>query len=402
MRRRSVLQLAAASSLVGLAPEGANAATALPTGIVYVQTNARAAGANAILAYRRDVHGRLTPLWSSPFPTGGRGVGAHFVALGGYASDQNVIVDRSRRLLFTVNGGTNTIAVFRIGPTGALMPVPGSPFPCGGRNPVGVGIHGSILIVANKDADLRQSPDGRPSYTALKIRSDGNLAFMSGGKAWLPKGASPTQPLTKNAGSFVFGCQCHPGGSLDVLVAENGLARIGGDPIPPHAGALTESQRRPLGLWAHPGRRVLYVGLPVAGRLAVLSWDDAGRLTFLRSVPNAGIAICWLFGNRSGSRLYAADSDSRQISVYDTSDAANPVEIQTVTLKGKGFPKQMGIGPDGAFLHVLAEGAPPLLPSADALHVLRIDHAGLLREVSSSPTPLPIADGDRPQGVAVL
>lgn len=405
MRRRSILEFAAGVPLVGLlssAPAGA--ATVLPSGVVYVQTNARAGGANAVLAYRRDSAGRLSTLPGSPFRTGGTGFGDPQAGAGAFDSDQNVMIDRVRRLLFTVNGGSNTVAVFRIGPTGALTPVPGSPFPSGGRNPVGVGLRGDRLIVVNKDADLRQPTSGRPSYVALRIRSDGGLQPLANSTVTLPENASPTQPLTTNAGRFFFGCQFRGAGPIDVLsLGAGGLVRVGGVPVPVHGSVTSDQNRMPLGMWAHPTSRVLYVGLPNVSRLAVFSWDTNGRLTFLRSVASAGSAICWLIGNRSGSRLYGSDTGSREISVYDTSNAANPVEIQTVTLKGTGLPFQLTLSPDGGWLYVVAQRVSNARPtSANALHVLRVASNGRLTEVASSPTVLPIATGDRPQGVAAL
>jgi hypothetical protein len=40
-----------------------------------------------------------------------------------------VIVNRDHTLLFAVNGGSDTIAVFHINGDGTLTPVDGSPFP---------------------------------------------------------------------------------------------------------------------------------------------------------------------------------------------------------------------------------------------------------------------------------
>jgi DNA-binding beta-propeller fold protein YncE len=282
--------------------------------------------------------------------------------------------------------------------------VPGSPFPSGGRNPVGVGLRGDRLIVVNKDADLRQPSSGRPSYVALRIRSDGALEPLGNGTVLLAENASPTQPLTTNAGRFVFGCQFRGAGPIDVLtLGSNGLARVGGVPVPVHGRVTTDRNRMPLGMWAHPRSRILYVGLPNVSRLAVFSWDANGGLTFLRSVASAGSAICWLVGNRAGSRLYGSDTGSRQISVYDTGNAANPVEIQTVTLKGTGLPFQLTLSPDGGWLYVLSQRVATSRPtSANALHVLRVGSNGRLAEVAGSPTVLPIATGDRPQGVAAL
>jgi 6-phosphogluconolactonase (cycloisomerase 2 family) len=81
--------------------------------VVYTETNDVT---NAILAFRRDDTGRLTLLSGAPFPTGGKGVVDPSFKLGPLDTDQNVLIDHDRRLLFAVNSGSNSIAVFRIRP----------------------------------------------------------------------------------------------------------------------------------------------------------------------------------------------------------------------------------------------------------------------------------------------
>jgi 6-phosphogluconolactonase (cycloisomerase 2 family) len=100
-----------------------------PSGVVYVESNIGTPGGNSILAFRRDSQGELTSLPGSPFPTGGTGVFDTSLQLGPFDSDQNVIANPEHTLLFAVNSGSNTIAVFHIHENGSLSPVEGSPFP---------------------------------------------------------------------------------------------------------------------------------------------------------------------------------------------------------------------------------------------------------------------------------
>ena len=79
---------------------------------VYVESNDPAG--NAIFAFaRNDANGSLMPLPGSPFPAGGSGI-TFTTALGPFDSDQEVIVNPQHTLLFAVNGGSDTIAVFNI------------------------------------------------------------------------------------------------------------------------------------------------------------------------------------------------------------------------------------------------------------------------------------------------
>ena len=111
--------LGGASTSPATAQEAATVAAQgkLPDNVIYVESNDPTAGKNGILAYRRDGIGKLTPLAKSPFMTGGTGVFDASFKLGPFDSDQNLVIDRERRLLFAVNSGSNSIAVFRI-PTG--------------------------------------------------------------------------------------------------------------------------------------------------------------------------------------------------------------------------------------------------------------------------------------------
>ena len=123
--------------------------------VVYTETNDVA---NAILAFRRDDEGRLTLLPDAPFATGGKGVIDPSFKLGPFDTDQNVVVDHDRRLLFAVNSGSNSIAVFHIRPhDGTLEPLRGSPFSSGGVNPVSIGLRGNQIVIINQNLDPAQN-----------------------------------------------------------------------------------------------------------------------------------------------------------------------------------------------------------------------------------------------------
>ena len=99
--------------LSGLAtPPRAAAQQPQARNIVYVESDDPAG--NAIFAFTRGQGGQLSPLPGSPFSTGGLGITPTF-ALGPFDSDQNLIVGTvgPHEFLFAVNGGSDTIAVFR-------------------------------------------------------------------------------------------------------------------------------------------------------------------------------------------------------------------------------------------------------------------------------------------------
>jgi len=116
---------------------------------IYLESNSTAG--NSVFTYRFNF--TSAPVLQTTTPAGGIGVFDPSFALGPFDSDQNLTENSSGTLLFAVNSGSNTIAVFNIHPDGSLNPVSGSPFPSGGSDPVSVGLKGNTLVVVNKDQE---------------------------------------------------------------------------------------------------------------------------------------------------------------------------------------------------------------------------------------------------------
>ena len=359
------------------------------TGVVYVESNIPAPNGNSILAYSRDAAGNLTAIPGSPFATGGAGVGNAVPAEGQFDSDQNVITNPEGTLLFAVNSGSNNIAVFHICPNGALVSVDGSPFPSGGVNPVSVGLAGDKLYVVHKSVD---SPgDVLPNYTGFQVSTDGQLTPILVSTVEVPAASSPTQALISPDNSLLFGADFGSGGKVLQsfgILSDGSLRQNAPLPLPDSSA--------PLGLQVHPTQQLLYVGFVSDNQLGVYSYDQSGVLTFLRTVPNSGKAICWLAVNRAGSCLYSANTGDGSVSAYDLADPTTPVEMQRLQLNGNAAPFQLALDPSGVFLHAVDQ-------AENSLHVLQVNAVGcMLTEVSSSPFALDVPGDTRPQGVAAV
>ena len=99
-------------------------------GTAYVLSNRQQPGQNSVIAIRYGPNG-FDPLRLREYPT--KGVGTSEAGMGAPTDgDQQIQVDRKRKLLFAVNQGSDTVAVFRILDDGGLEHVKGSPFPSGG------------------------------------------------------------------------------------------------------------------------------------------------------------------------------------------------------------------------------------------------------------------------------
>jgi hypothetical protein len=379
---------------------------------VYVESNTSAPNSNAIYAFRRGSSGSLTPLSGSPFLTGGAGVQYNGSNLGPFDSDSEVIVNPNQTLLFAVNAGSDSVAVFSIKEDGRLLPVTGSPFPSGGNDPVSLALDGSVLIVANQSGDFARPSTILPNYTTLRVASDGTLtpfgtATNDTSRAGqntvsVAAGTSPSQALSVPGAGLVFGAD-FLGGLLQHfrVDGEGELHALSSIALPATEFTAT-TPRFPLGLWSNLKEPVLYVGYVTANKMGVYRYNQQGGLKFLRTVPNAGQGICWIRGNRRGTRLYTTDTTTNQVSVYDSTDAEDPVEIQTLTLAGVGNAFQLSLSNDGRFLYVLSQRAATTIPDGqgNVLHSLAVKDDGTLEEIGAGIV-FDLPSGTRPQGVAV-
>ena len=379
----------------------------LPRNIVYVESNNAATGQNGILAYRRAPNGALTPLPGSPFLTGGRGFYVNKFP-GPFDSDSEIVLDRRRGILYAVNSGSSSVAALTIKRDGSLAPVAYSPFAIPGTNPISLGLLGDNLLVLNADADPAQHIAGQhPNLVLTEIfRQTGGVAPLPYGKIDLPDGGQPTQVLTTNTGRFIFTCEFFGGTVRSFVVDDRRTLRQVDIQTPPIQPGATKPPL-PLGLWAHDRAPILYVAFVTAGLLGVYTWDQAGRLTFLRTAPTTGKAICWLRTGFGGARLYSMNTADNSIGVFDTTNPAEPKEIQHLVIGGLGGLVQFAVSPDNRFLYIIEQLNNPASPAAVAqgnrIRVAAIDPAtGLVTEVPAATLRIDVPDNTIPQGVVVL
>ncbi len=380
---------------------------------VYVESNLPVSNSNSIYALSRGSDGNLKPIPGSPFLTGGAGVQYSGPNLGPLDSDQEIITNPQQPLLFAVNAGSDSIAVFHIGENGALKPVDGSPFPSGGNDPVSVGLAGSTLFIASQSGDFGRPSTILPNYTTMHVGWEGNLVPISDdtndtsrpfqSTVSVAAGSSPSQAYFASGTNLLFGAD-FLGGLLQHFQLD-GQGQL--HSLPPIALPASEfgatTPRLPLGLWSNPKQPILYVGYVTANRIGVYRYNEEGELNFLRTVPNAGQGICWIRSNKSGTRIYTSDTATNLISVYDSTDPEEPIEIQTLTLAGVGNAFQISLSADGKSLFVLSQQAAATVPAGqgNVLHTLTIKGDGTVTE-TGSPIVFNLPAGVRVQGLAVV
>ena len=421
---------------------------------IYVQSNNPLPNRNAVLAYRHRNNGSLELVGT--FRTRGTGAFNPTDRLGTDDHDQEIIVSPDKRFMFTINQGSNTIAVFNIESNGDLRHVTGSPFPSGGIGPVSLGLAGNKLYVANQNENGAQpSFVGRPNYSVFDVALDGSLTRIPRATINLPRGATPTQALISPDGRHLFGNRFFarpytpqlapflPARSslLDSFnIGRNGrLDEASGSPfaltdeaapnpaIPFPAPFPVTDARISLGLQVHPTRRILYVGFLLGFGVGVYTYNNEGRLNFRRVAPLSDAGICWIVINKDQTRAYASNAISNSVSVLDITDPLFPVQIQSVSLRLQPdapmgpfgpvafatTPFQIALDPDSETLYVknhetiTPEGDAKFDPregyaKGNALHFLNIRADGRLEEHPRSPEFLPIPAGAHATGVLVL
>jgi 6-phosphogluconolactonase (cycloisomerase 2 family) len=389
------------------------------SGIVYTQSNIPTENGNSILGFRRDDDGKLTPLPNSPFPTGGQGIVDPQFNLASIDGDRQLITNPERTRLFAVNSGSNTIAVFDIFPDGKLSPVKGSPFPSGGVYPVSLSLVDDFLYVANKNLDpqdlSRDASGSLPNYTSFRVTQRGRLIPRFTFE--VPVGSAPEAIVISPDEKFLFSVEQFGQMVRAFRILRNGrLSESINSPLSGFSSIANTTPVGPVGIEVHPKLPFVYIGYPLSSKVGVYSYNDyTGELTFLKVVSNSGQAICWLYANEAGTRLYTAESFSNSVSVYDLAEPSNPVEIQHLILQGSNLPLVNGLtqvgpvnialDPTESFLNVISQRQQAIAPlnEGTGVNIFRVNSEdGTLSEVSSSPFVISPVSDSRPQGVVAF
>jgi 6-phosphogluconolactonase (cycloisomerase 2 family) len=369
------------------------------TSVVYVESNLP--DNNSVLAFRRDDDGRLSKI--GEFPTGGKGVFDPSLQLGPFDSDQELVTNAEHTLLFAVNPGSDSIAVFQIQQDGSLTPVNGSPFSSGGTDPVSVGVAGNTLVVVNKAFDPERKALTIPSYSSFRILPGGELSSQLSSVP-APTRSSPSQADISPDTRLAFDAQFLGGFLQSFVIEPDGTLTASDHLAAPASIPGSTAAPLPLGLAAHPKLPILYVDFVTVSRIGVYRYDSAGHLEFIRSAADSGAAPCWTRMNSDGTRLYASNTGDTSISVFDTTSPLDPVEIQHLKLQGQGNSFEIELDPTGNFLYAITQraSATTALGQGNTLHVLRVDRETGKVDEDESPLRIKVPNGVRPQGVAVV
>ncbi|MGA2666151.1 MAG: beta-propeller fold lactonase family protein [Nitrososphaerales archaeon] len=261
-------------------------------GSVYTLSNA---ATNSILQFQASPGGALT--LAGTFPTHGNGTGTKLASQGAVALTQN------GRWLLAVDAGSNQVTAFQVNGDGSLAfaSIAGSQ----GTAPISVATSGGLVYVL--DNGTATTPGNIAGFV---LSSTGQLVPIPGsvqplsGKA----NSSPEQIGFSNDGNVLVVTEKAAGVIDTYTVGRTAVAS---------APTVTPSNSAgPYG-FAFTAQGYLVVTEAAAGTLSSYSVSSSGTLrTISGSLPDFGLAPCWVAISPNGEYAYASNAHGGTISGY--------------------------------------------------------------------------------------
>lgn len=340
----------------------------------FVYINDNVSGSNTVSAFSVAEDGALSPIAGSPFSTGGFG-GGDFL----FAADRATVCAVASRL-YVSNSGSNNVSGFDVDSmTGALIPVPGSPFATGGAAGGGISLEctpdGQFVIATN---------GGSSSVTVFSVAANGVLTPVSGSP--FPLGGTPAGLKVSPDGRFLSVAILNLDRVAMFSIASNGsLAPVPGSPfVSPASGAAA-------GVEINCASSILYAtqATPIGTNVDVFRIGADGVLTLVQTSNNT-------VGNNSNAALLSANNQF----LFVSNQGSNTITVFSAAADGAlslvaGSPFA---NPGGATPQQLATNQPGTLLYANNSNgmasVFGIANNGVLTPVAGSP--FAVGSGARP------
>jgi DNA-binding beta-propeller fold protein YncE len=268
-------------------------------GEVFVQTDN--VSGNAIVVYHRNGDGTLSQ--AGQYGTGGLGGVLGGSVVDHLASQGSLTYDPGHGLLYAVNAGSDTVAVFEVhGDHLIRHQVIGS----GGSFPVSVAARGNVVYVLN-------ARDGGSVQGFLRVGS--SLVRVPSWHRALGLDASETPEFTSTPGQVAF----TPDGRQLVVTTKGNGNDIDVFALTPGGTPSAEPVVN-----ADPGAVPFAVSFDAGGHLAVaeagtnsvatFTVGHDGKLALISRSATGQLATCWIA--RDGSLFYASNAGSASVSGY--------------------------------------------------------------------------------------
>jgi 6-phosphogluconolactonase (cycloisomerase 2 family) len=345
---------------------------------------------NSIAVYRRGKDGSLMPLVGSPFNAGGRGL------LGGDIDEQGAIRSTGNFIL-AVNPGSDTIAVLEKTSRG-LLHVEGSPFPSGGSTPLSLAVHDDMVYVANQAAEFA-SPKSAPNIAGFKLLKNGKLMRVSGSVAELPKGMGPAQVEFAANGRVIVVTAGFQGGGGDgsriytyQVMADGKLVDGEGSPLKPDGATGT------VGFSLSPNGDMAFVSTFKGSGVTVFSIDPSTAAIKQMGMPvsNDQRAACWTVLTKDGKTLYVGNFVSNSISAYRVMEGGKLNLLGSIPRRGatNKDTKDIALSPDESYLYAVGSGE-------RQISVFKVEANHLLTELPAPRSPITLPTGQNITGLLI-
>jgi hypothetical protein len=257
--------------------------------------------ANAVVAYDRAANGTLTP--AGTYSTNGLGGQLADSVVDHTASQGSLTYDQAHGLLFAVNPGSDTVAVFSVnGDQLTLNQVIAS----GGDFPVSVTVHGNDAYVLNAL--------GGGELAGFTI-ANGQLAPIAGSGRALGLGTTSKTPFTNTPSEVAFtpdGAKVlvstkASGNDVDVFAVQSDGSLATSPTVNTLPGDVPFA-------FTFDGAGDVVVAETGINSVATFSLSAKGTLTQLAVAATGQKATCWVV--RAGQDIYASNAGSASVSGY--------------------------------------------------------------------------------------
>jgi 6-phosphogluconolactonase len=369
---------------------GAAAAGGASAVVGHVYVNDNTAPANSVAGFDRHADGSLTPMGGSPFSVGGSGTGHPD------ASQGSLQLSADGRYLLAVDAGSNEISVLRVKPDGSLQPA-GAPVSSGGIDPVSIGVHGSLVYVANAGPG---SNTGDTNYTGFRLNPGGQLRPVPDSTYVLPNDSKPGQVLFNGDGTRVAGTRIATSLIDSFTVGRDGrLSPAPGSPYDAQAFSPAQGYGQLGSEFSPTDPNELFVsdahvasgGAAFPGLVSSFTDGADGTLTPVGApVANDGGAACWIEISHDGRFLFVVNTASASISSYSIGAGGALTFLQSTGMgQIGGGAEDARLSPDGSTLWVVESGT-------DAVTGFTVD-GGTLTPLTEAAAPA----GATPTGIVV-
>jgi 6-phosphogluconolactonase (cycloisomerase 2 family) len=312
---------------------------------LYTVTNRQSA--NSVVGMEIQKNGELRIVPGSPFLTGGKGSRSS-------QSQNGAWIDQG--LLYAVDFGSSSFAIFRRNPDGSLTRLNDKPIPSQGNSPCSLCVSDGILYVVNQH--IRSSGGkAEPNLAVFAVEGEGKVRYLEGSSFKLRRGESPTQAIVNPQGTVLAVPSVRDRRSfLHCYKIDKGAA---GKP-----GLLTEFGNSPFeiadtgygfgSVWRSDGKTFFMTNAIGSGSVVRLTVDaDSGQITEKARATTPGNA-CWAALSANDKRLYVANLLS--LLVFDVS--GNKLEqIQSLDVADVKDPvlRDLILAPGGKFLYAIEQ-----------------------------------------------